>query len=90
MTHPGPERPEHIDREERASRGEVLGYAVWRRMAEAAGVDPKDEARATERQRVVDVVGQAFVALEGGGFEGIEEWNRLEHMFDTYDERSGQ
>lgn len=85
----GPERPEYIDREERASRGTVLGYAIWRRLAEAAGLDPKDETRGDERDAFVEAVRQAFVALEGGGFEGIEEWNRLEHMFDTYDERGG-
>lgn len=76
-----------IDREERASRGTVLGHAIWRRMAEAAGLEPKDETRAAERAAFVEAVRQAFVAMEGGGFEGLEEWNRLERIFDTYDER---
>jgi hypothetical protein len=75
------DEPERVDYEERSARGEVLGGGVWRRLCAGTGRDPKDPALDRERRGLVESVRQAFVQMEGGGFEGLDEWLRLEEEF---------
>lgn len=70
-----------VDREVRRTRGQVLGLAVWRRLAAAAGHDPKEPRFDGLRQQVVTAIGAALEVMDSDGFEGLEEWLKLEEDF---------
>jgi hypothetical protein len=72
---------EVVEQEIRKTRGRVLGEAVWRRFAQAAGQDPKDENLAAERKRMVSAVTAALSTMDEAGFEGLETWLDMEIEF---------
>jgi hypothetical protein len=73
--------PEEVAHGERWSRGEYLGWAVWRRMCDAAGRDPKGDDFDDERHAVIDAIRTAYMAFDEAGIDAVEDWLRLEKEF---------
>lgn len=71
----------NLDAEIRATRGAVLGEAVWRRMCQVTGLDPKDERWVDERGWIVQAVSGAAQVMDEAGFEGLEDWLKMEEDF---------
>lgn len=70
--------PGDLDAEIRATRGEVLGEAVWRRFCIAADRDPKEELLRPWHSSFVQIVQACLMAMEESGFEGLEDWLQME------------
>lgn len=70
-----------VDREIRWTRGRVLGEAVWRTICAKAGLDPKDETLHQRRDNLVAAVQGATAVMEESGFEGLEDWLKMEEEF---------
>ena len=77
MSESGP-MPTDLEAEIRASRGRVLGEAVWRRLCLAGGLDPKDPDQAEPRAAIVAAVQAASSVLDEAGFDGLENWLEME------------
>lgn len=78
MASPSMNEPGDLDAEIRATRGTVLGESVWRFMATAGGLDPKDPALEPQRRKLVDAVQAASMVMDESGFEGLVDWLEME------------
>jgi len=70
-----------IDAEIRATRGRVLGEALWRVLCIRRGDDPKDPDLSFERKRIVSSSQATFQVMDEVGFQGLEEWLEMEETY---------
>lgn len=78
-----PEEAARVERDGEWAHATMLGEAVWHRIAQRRGLDPKDGANRIAHDEIVSMVRDAAYVIEREGLDGIAEWLELEGLHDA-------